>query len=185
MDNATLVSPRVQKITELILSCQRRHPERKIVVFSHYLRFLDLLHENLRRQDKSYNIRVLQFNGQMSLADREITKVEFAEARLSDLNVILVTAGCGGAGVNLASGSVVIQSEVWWNRNEEMQAWFRVRRPGQEHEVYIYLIAATNSIVDYHIMATRNEKSKVVTDMMAILRREDEKSPEIPEVVPY
>jgi SNF2 family DNA or RNA helicase len=185
MDDDDLYSARLQKIVDLILDCRYKHSGQKIVVFSHYLRFLDLLGEALHRQDKSHKIRVYQFNGQMSIVDREVAKVQFSEASSDDLNVILVTAGCGGAGVNLASASVVIQSEVWWNRNEEMQAWFRVRRPGQEHEVTIYIVVATNSAVDYHIIATRDRKSAVLRDMMAVLRREDEKDPEIPEVVPY
>jgi SNF2 family DNA or RNA helicase len=185
MDSDILSSARVKKIVELILACKEKHPGEKIVVFSHYLRFLDLLHEALRRKTTSYKIRIHQFNGQMALINREVTKIEFAEASSDDLNVMLVTAGCGGAGVNLACASVVIQSEVFWNRNEEMQAWFRVRRPGQKHEVSIYIVVATNSVVDYHIMATRDKKSQVVNEMMAILRREDEKSPDIPEVVPY
>lgn len=180
-----LFSTRLSAMVNLILECKEKHPQQKIVVFSRFLKYLDLLREALHRQSKLHDIQTFSFNGQMDQQERELEKIRFAEADLNKLNVLLVTAGAGGAGVNLTSASVVIQAEVWWNRNEELQAWFRVRRPGQNHHVTIYIFMASNSLVDLHMMTTRDRKSEVVQEMMDVLRREDDADLYIPEVVPY
>jgi SNF2 family DNA or RNA helicase len=128
---------------------------------------------------------VYRFDGQLGPVRREITRFMFSKADEDDFSIMLVTAGAGGAGINLSAASIVIQCEVWWNMNDERQAWFRLRRPEQGKEVVIYRLFAENSLVDYHIQMVRDAKAEVIDKFMEKLRREDDEEPEIPLIVPY
>jgi SNF2 family DNA or RNA helicase len=177
----TIWSARVKVIYKLIENLRNTNPKEKIVIFSKYLRFLDLLAEVLTHMDDKPS--VYRFDGEQTPVRRGITRFMFSEANEDDFSIMLVTAGAGGAGINLSAASIVIQCEVWWNINDERQAWFRVRRPEQEKEVTIYRLFAENSLVDYHIQVVRDAKAEVIDEFMGKLRREDDEELGIPEIV--
>jgi SNF2 family DNA or RNA helicase len=181
--DGTIWSARVKAIYKLIENLRKTKPKEKIVIFSKYLKFLDLLAEVFAHMENQPS--VYRFDGQLGPVRREITRFMFSKADEDDFSIMLVTAGAGGAGINLSAASIVIQCEVWWNMNDERQAWFRLRRPEQGKEVVIYRLFAENSLVDYHIQMVRDAKAEVIDKFMEKLRREDDEEPEIPLIVPY
>lgn len=62
--------------------------------------------------------------------------------------MVRLTAGAGGVGLNISTASIVIQLEVWWNRNAEKQAYFRAHRQGQRKNVKVFQLLARNSSID-------------------------------------
>jgi SNF2 family DNA or RNA helicase len=177
----TIWSARVKAIYNLIENLRKTHPKEKIVIFSKYLRFLDLLAEVFAHMHDKPSI--YRFDGEQKPVRRQLTLFKFSTADENDFPIILVTTGAGGAGINLSAASIVIQCEGWWNINDERQAYFRVRRPEQEKEVTIYRLFAENSLVDYHIQMVRDAKAEVIDEFMGRLRREDDEEFEIPLVV--
>lgn len=73
--------------------------------------------------------------------------------------MLLVTPGAGGTGLNIPQASVLIQTEVWWNHNTELQVYCRMRRPGQSKDIQVYRLFATNAKVDRMILVKQTEKS--------------------------
>ena len=63
-----------------------------------------------------------------------------------------MTPGAGGIGLNTPQASVMIRTEVWWNRNTELQMHHRMRRPGLEHHIRILRLFAKNAKVDKMIL---------------------------------
>ncbi|KAF7618057.1 P-loop containing nucleoside triphosphate hydrolase protein [Aspergillus flavus] len=87
---------------------------------------------------------------------------------------LLVTAGCGGTGINLQPGSVIIQMEVWWNMNHERQAYARCLRQGQDKMVKVYKLFAENSNIDIMISKCQVRKDKLNSQVMKPLVRKDD-----------
>lgn len=185
MPDDELQSSRVVTILELVQRLQEEHPGEKIAIFSRYLKFLDIVAEALRRlNDEGADIQCLRFDGTMDGSERMTSRFTFRKSQ-SAQTIILITAGAGGAGMNLTSASIVVQCEPWWVASEEWQAWFRVYRPGQTHEVSIFTIEACNSLVDVHIASSRDSKAEVIEEFMEKLRYTDEEDIEIPEIAPH
>ncbi|KAH0161685.1 hypothetical protein KCU67_g6235, partial [Aureobasidium melanogenum] len=176
-------SGRVKAIYDLVIEVRKTKPNEKIVIFSKYMKFLDLLAEVFAHMEGQPS--VYRFDGTQSPVRRELTRFMYTTADDKEFCIMLVTAGAGGAGINLSAASVVVQGEVWWNMNEERQAWFRVRRPDQEKAVTIYRLFAENSLVDYHTQTVRDAKAEIIDEFMEKLRREDHEQPEIPFIVPF
>ena len=184
LSNKQLFSSRVKECFDLLNSLRRSHPGQKVAIFSKYLRFLDLITEALRRKRPNDSL-VLLFFGELDPTERVVRKWKFAQADGNARQVIMpITAGAGGAGMNLTSASVVIQAEPWWTYSEQQQAWFRTYRTGQDKDVTVYVLEADNSMVDLHIAATRDTKAEAVGKFMAELRRPDEQMPDIPGIAP-
>lgn len=176
-------SSRINAVLEVIMECGKTYKGERIVVFSKFLGFLDILNEALvRHPSKS---EVWRFDGTMSAEDRLVNKHAFNECKSDRPKIILVTPGAGGASVSLEAASIVVQTEVWWSHNEELKAWSQVRGPAQQKEVKIYVVAAENSLVDYHVTTERNQKADVIDRFMRLLRRTDDEEPQIPDITPW
>jgi len=164
-------SARVDAFLEAYRSCRARHPNEKILVFSEYLTFLDLLEVALRRE---HGVHSLRFDGTCGELKRERVKCEFASA---DASIpLLITGRAGGLGLNLQCASIVIQTEIWWNHNWELQAYGRAYRSGQKKEVKVFRLFARNSHIEHIILRRQREKTATNNQIMRkVIRRHDEK----------
>ncbi|KAF3399374.1 hypothetical protein DPV78_006216 [Talaromyces pinophilus] len=66
-------SSRVQAFCKVLRHARRSFPDEKIIVFSSYLRFLDILHHIMKQE---FNINALRYDGSMSSAQK--TEVQLA-----------------------------------------------------------------------------------------------------------
>lgn len=73
--------------------------------------------------------------------------------------VLLLTADCGGLGIDIVEASLIIQLEVWWNVAKELQLYGRCQRYGQVHQVIIRRLVAKNAKVDCY--RKQNQLSKL------------------------
>lgn len=175
MTETVLLSPRTTAIIDTYMHIRNEFPDVKIVIFSRFLMFLDIIDEAMYRRT---HIRPYRFHGEKSQDERRSIKTQFADAPAGA--TILITPGAGGAGMNLACASHLIQAEVWWNGNEERQAYGRIYRKHQSKICHIWLIDGVNSVIDAAIRATRDRKTKVIMDVLAPLVHADEEPPKIP-----
>lgn len=135
---------------------RKKHPKAKPVVFSIFLRFLDIL---ARIFELRYRIKAFRYDGTVPQGMRSVVETEYAEASAGV--PLLLTATCGGYGLNIVSANYVFQCEPWWTSSLELQALSRCHRQGQEQIVYHKLLHAENSEVDRFIMQTRDVKDEV------------------------
>lgn len=98
---------------------------------------------------------------------------------------ILITAGSGGAGMNLTAGSKIIQCEPWWNGNDEDQSYSRCWRMGQTKELDVWILRGQNSLVDYVLERVRGKKTVTNVEIIHPLCRLDDQPPVIPRQFRY
>ena len=159
------------------------YDNKKIVIFSPLLAFLDLVSEAVRRDARFQNkmITVLRYDGETSDQERERTLSKFKQ---TDCNgVLLITPGAGGFGLELQMAEHVIIDAPWWNDNWERQAIKRVHRGGQTQEVHVWKLRALNSIIDYLIEGAASRKQEVNEEIMKWICREDGEEPNIPRIL--
>lgn len=126
----------------------------KVVVFSQYLRMLDLIEAHLREGD-------IGFAG-----IRGSTRERGAEvARFRDdpsCRVFVASLRAAGLGIDLTPGSVVIHYDRWWNQAREEQATDRVHRLGQNKGVQV-LKLITRGTLEEKIDAIIEKKARLAT----------------------
>jgi superfamily II DNA or RNA helicase len=165
-------SNRVTRFLQVYQEIRSEHPSEKIIVFSQYLKFLDIIAEALRR---CYNVEALRFDGKVSNRDRLGVQEQF---KVSDPSVpLLITAGAGSSGLNITTGSIIIILEVWWNKNVERQAIARAYRQLQTKAVLVVQLFATNSSIELEMARVQLSKDIITAELMAPLIRSPDEDP--------
>lgn len=117
-----LMSSKVKEILQLVVWIRKTYPSEKIIIFSYFLKFQDIIAEAIHRKTTNSfeTIRIIRIDGTMSSTVAAERQNEF-ESSGCDTLLLLTTAGAHG--VNLQCASQIIQAEPWWNSNEEKQAY--------------------------------------------------------------
>jgi SNF2 family DNA or RNA helicase len=148
------------------------------------LKYLDILDEVIKRDGILIQRGVpLRFDGSLDTAERLQVRSAFADPRTN--SPLLITAGSGGAGMNLTSGSKIIQCEPWWNANDEAQSYSRCYRMGQMKNVHVWILRGINSLIDTVIEEARDKKTATNVEIMGPLRRADDEPVPIPKQFRY
>ncbi|NGX39465.1 MAG: hypothetical protein KR126chlam1_00794 [Chlamydiae bacterium] len=122
----------------LELLSEVRDSGQKLVVFSQYLKMLDIMGMHL----KSEKIEFAEIRG--STKDRREQVVRFEED--PNCAVFLGSLQAAGVGIDLISASVVIHYDRWWNPAKENQATDRVHRMGQKRGVQVFKLVTKDTI---------------------------------------
>jgi SNF2 family DNA or RNA helicase len=110
----------------------------KILVFSSFVKHLNLLDETCRKMKWGY----CRLTGQTT--DRKSVIEEFQSGH--DKNIFLISLKAGGVGLNLTAADYIFIIDPWWNPASEMQAISRAHRIGQHKKVFVYRFISENSI---------------------------------------
>lgn len=124
----------------------------KILVFSSFVRHLDLFAAELTRRRIGYAM----LTG--ASTDREKIVNSFQEE--PDRKVFLISLKAGGVGLNLTAADYVFILDPWWNPASEIQALSRAHRIGQDKSVFVYRYITSNSIEE-KISRLQEKKSKL------------------------
>jgi superfamily II DNA or RNA helicase len=124
----------------------------KILVFSSFVKHLELFATELRKQ----RIRFAMLTGASS--DREKIVNSFQDD--PDNKVFLISLKAGGVGLNLTAAEYVFILDPWWNPASEMQAMNRAHRIGQKKSVFVYRYITSDSIEE-KITRLQEKKSKL------------------------
>jgi superfamily II DNA or RNA helicase len=148
-------SAKWELFTELLDECMASGL--KVVVFSQYLRMLEMIEQHLQRE----SIGFASIKG--STKDRGGEMARFRD----DANCRVFTASlrAGGLGIDLTSASVVIHYDRWWNQAREDQATDRVHRIGQNKGVQVIKLITRNS-VEEKIDALIERKGRLANDII-------------------
>lgn len=130
---------------------------RRVLVFSQFVRMLELIEPELKRRGWSY----LKLTGQ-SQNRRELVE----SFDLGDAPVFLISLKAGGFGLNLTASDTVIHYDPWWNPAVEAQATDRAHRIGQHKPVFVHRLIVKDSI-ESRILEIHDRKRSVVDSLLS------------------
>ncbi|MBQ8094496.1 MAG: DEAD/DEAH box helicase [Clostridia bacterium] len=111
----------------------------RMLVFSQFTSMLSLLEQDL----KAKNIPYYLLTGSTPKQERVRLMNEFNSGNVP---VFLISLKAGGTGLNLTGADVVIHYDPWWNLAVQNQATDRAHRIGQQREVTVIKLIASETI---------------------------------------
>ncbi|MCU7833855.1 MAG: DEAD/DEAH box helicase [gamma proteobacterium symbiont of Taylorina sp.] len=124
---------------------------RKIIIFSQFVKMLDIIEQELLKESISYS----KLTGQTRNRDEVITNFQEGGSE-----VFLISLKAGGVGLNLTAADTVIHYDPWWNPAVERQATDRAHRIGQDKPVFVYKLL-TEETVEEKILLMQKNKQKL------------------------
>ena len=143
-------SAKFTKIAQIIANMPR---DDKILIFSQWDHSLDILARYL----KTIGHNCLEYNGQMSLDNKNAVLQNF---KTGSTQVLLITISSGGVGLDLSFANHVVIMDSWWNHALEEQAIDRVYRIGQKKNVFIHRLYMQDTIEEW-LIEMKRQKSMV------------------------
>ena len=133
-------SSKLEAILNELDEIWKQDPGSKILIFSQYLGFLDII----GRAMDDVGVECFRIDGKMSLKERVAMIDKFNKNAPSKQvhdescqrgSVFLVSMKAGGVGLNLVAASSVFITDHWWNQAIEDQCINRIHRIGQHAKV--------------------------------------------------
>ncbi|MBR4839598.1 MAG: DEAD/DEAH box helicase [Paludibacteraceae bacterium] len=124
----------------------------KVLVFSSFVKHLNLLEERLQQID----IRYEKLTGETSNREEIIQRFQTNK----EIVCFLISLKAGGVGLNLMAADYVFILDPWWNLAAEIQAINRAHRIGQDKTVLVYRFIMADTIEE-KIQNLQNSKSKL------------------------
>ena len=151
VDHATVFGPKLDELATILDEVVLQGGE-KVVVFSQWLRMTELVEQVLER----LGIGFVHLNGSVPSKKRRGLMSRFRDD--ADCRVFLST-DAGGVGLNLQSGSVVVNLDIPWNPAILEQRIARVHRMGQIKGVRVINMISAGSIEERILELIRFKKS--------------------------
>ncbi|MCU0289147.1 MAG: DEAD/DEAH box helicase, partial [Acidobacteria bacterium] len=133
--------------------------DHKVLVFSQFVKVLDILRDYLDRQHIKYSY----IDGSINLKDRAKNVKDFQEK--DDHRIFLLSLKAGGVALNLTAADYVIIFDPWWNPAVENQAVDRSYRIGQTRKVIVYRMVVKNTIEE-KMLALQDQKKELVEQLI-------------------
>jgi len=135
-----------------------REAGHKVLVFSQFRSFLELLAPRLRQ----HHFRVLVLDG-TTPAEKRAQRIAAFQAGEAD--VFLISLKAGGFGLNLTAADTVIHMDPWWNPAVEDQATARAHRIGQQRAVTAIRLVARGTIEEA-VLGLHDAKRKLAAGVL-------------------
>lgn len=167
-----LESSKMKAVLDELEKIWELDPGSKVIIFSQFLGFLDLLQPKLSAIGVSFS----RLDGQMSLSRRvEVLKDFRSTARRKGDNakgsVLLMSMNAGGEGLNLVAASTVFLVDPWWNTAKEDQCINRIVRLGQTAPICRVRKFVVKQSVEERIVELQNRKQYVADELYETLDR--------------
>lgn len=151
-----ITSAKIEKTMELLEGIEENDPAEKVIVFSQFTTFLDLM--EVRISETKWRYR--RYDGGMNAKQRNDAVLDFQD-REKNIKLMLVSLKAGNAGLNLTAASQVIILDPFWNPFIEEQAIDRAHRIGQQRPVHVHRILVENTVED-RIIALQDKKREII-----------------------
>lgn len=146
------------KLDEIIREIEENASNHKILIFSQFLKMLDLIRQHLEKVGIPYEY----LDG--STQDRAGRVRHFQESQ--QCRVFLMSLKAGGVGINLTEADYVYLVDPWWNPAVEQQAIDRAHRIGQEKKVFAYKMICKDT-VEEKILQLQAKKMNIAKDLIS------------------
>jgi SNF2 family DNA or RNA helicase len=156
MDELNHEIRQLEELIELAIEAEAQQPERKLselqgvmrelnlqqtgeklLIFTEAKDTLDYLLENLR----AWNYTVVTIHGEMDQTAREQAEQDFRSAETQ----VLVATEAAGEGINLQFCHLMVNYDIPWNPTRLEQRLGRIHRYGQDREVFMVNLVASNT----------------------------------------
>ncbi len=151
VDKKTIHGPKIEEL-EIILQELVLEGDEKVVIFTQWLRMAELVEERLKRN----NIGYTHLHGGVPSKGRRDLIAKFREDPKCS---VFLSTDAGGVGLNLQSGSVVINMDIPWNPAVLEQRIGRVHRMGQKKRVRVINFVTAGSIEERILELLKFKKS--------------------------
>ncbi len=151
VDKKTIHGPKIDEL-EIILRELVAEGGEKVVIFSQWLKMAELVEEILKRN----NIGYTHLHGGVPSKKRRDLISKFREDPKCG---VFLSTDAGGVGLNLQSGSVVINMDIPWNPAVLEQRIGRVHRMGQKKPVRVINFVTSGSIEERILELLKFKKS--------------------------
>ncbi|MFP6873903.1 MAG: DEAD/DEAH box helicase [Verrucomicrobiales bacterium] len=136
---------------------QLREEGHKVLVFSQFVKMLNIIRGRLENQDRPY----CYLTGQTKDRGKVIEDFQTAD----EASVFLLSLKAGGSGLNLTAASYVILYDPWWNPAVENQAIDRTHRIGQKNKVIAYRLLIRDT-VEEKVRVLQEQKRQMLGDVL-------------------
>ncbi|TAL62763.1 MAG: hypothetical protein EPN85_01865 [Bacteroidetes bacterium] len=147
------------KIKELLRHISEKTGKHKLLVFSQFVKMLQLIKKQLEDNNISYEY----LDGQCSVEQRQNSVNHFQAD--PTCRVFLISLKAGGLGLNLTAADYVYIVDPWWNPAVENQAIDRCHRIGQDKKVIAYRMICKNT-VEEKILSLQAKKKQIASDII-------------------
>lgn len=144
-------STKLEMVVSAIESMMRDHPGDKMIIFSHFTSFLDVIELMLEER----RVASARLDGTMTLSARNTVIRNFQS---SSTPVLIASKTATGVGLNLTSANHVIVVDPWWNPAIEEQAVHRCHRIGQKKPVHVSRFVISDTIEHYCFEIAQKKK---------------------------
>ena len=151
IDRETMHGPKLEELEILLRELVIEGGE-KAVIFSQWLRMTELVEQVLQEN----NIGYVHLNGNVPSKNRQGLMTQFKE---NPACMVFLSTDAGGVGLNLQSGSVVVNMDIPWNPAILEQRIARVHRMGQGKTVRVVNFVTRASIEERILDLLRFKKS--------------------------
>jgi superfamily II DNA or RNA helicase len=131
----------------------------KVLIFSQFVKMLDLLRNDLDKEGVKY----CYLDGSTRDRSKQVDLFQNDES----IPVFLISLKAGGVGLNLTAAEYVFLLDPWWNPAVEHQAVDRSHRIGQKKTVIYYKFITENSIEE-KILKLQQKKSRLSEDLISV-----------------
>jgi SNF2 family DNA or RNA helicase len=152
------------KLTAVISELHKvweQDPRSKVLIYSQYLGFLDLLQAALDRR----SIPTGRLDGKLSLKERVSVLEKFRQDTNDNTrttgSVLLMSMKAGGVGINMVAASSVFICDPWWNEAVQDQCIARVHRIGQMASVVRVRKFVVKDSVEEQIVELQRRKRNI------------------------
>ncbi|KAH6607662.1 hypothetical protein Trco_003975 [Trichoderma cornu-damae] len=148
-------SSKTEAMLQIVRATLKNHGS-KIVVFSQWTSFLDIVQKQL----EAAGLKHCRIDGSMNteMRDGAIDALD----NDSETRIMLASLAVCSVGLNLVSADTVILSDSWWAPAIEDQAIDRVHRLGQTRETKIWRLVMEGTIEE-RVLDVQQEKRDLVT----------------------
>lgn len=136
--------------------------EHKVLIFSEYVSFLELVGDEMTRRQWTYEI----LTGETR--NREVIINRFADT--PSCHFFLISLKAGGVGLNLTSADYVFMLDPWWNRAAEEQAISRAHRIGQQRSVFVYRFISCDTLEE-DILQLQDRKQSLIEAVLPFIEK--------------
>lgn len=151
------------KLENLIENIKEKTGNHKILVFSQFVKMLQIIKTRLDDEQIQYEY----LDGQTTNRQENVNNFQ----NNANVRVFLISLKAGGTGLNLTEADYVFIVDPWWNPAVENQAIDRCYRIGQTKKVMAYRMICRDTIEE-KIVALQSKKKAVASSIISI---DDEK----------
>ncbi|MBP6385621.1 MAG: SWIM zinc finger family protein [Pseudarcicella sp.] len=146
------------KLEEIIREIEENAGHHKILIFSQFLKMLDLIRNHL---DK-HKIKYEYLDGKTTDRAERVNNFQGDDT----CRVFLMSLKAGGVGLNLTEADYVYLVDPWWNPAVEQQAIDRTHRIGQKKNVFAYRMICKDTIEE-KILLLQDRKRDIAKDIIS------------------